>query len=74
MKNKTDEKGKYGVRVFKISDETLIIKQTIKKGEDQNAPYVIDGQKERHVKINDDSGIADAIRDGVLGKLTAGNK
>lgn len=74
MENQADGKGKYGVRVFKVSDDTLLIKQTIKKGSDQNAPYVIDGQKERHVKINDDSGIADAIRDGVLGKLEAGKK
>jgi hypothetical protein len=53
MANTIDESGKYGVRVFKISDETLLIKQTIKKGKSQNAPYVIDGQRERHVKINE---------------------
>ena len=74
MDNQSDVKGKFGVRVFKISDDTLLIKQTIKKGEDQNAPYVIDGQKERYVKINDDFGIADAIRDGVFGKLTTGKE
>ena len=53
MINGNDEKRKYGVRVFKISDEKLLIKQTIKKGKSQNSPYVIDGQKERHVKIDD---------------------
>jgi hypothetical protein len=74
MTNRIDESGKYGVRVFKISYETLLIKQTIKKGKSQNSPYVIDGQRERHVNINDDSGIADAIRDGILGKLPAGSK
>lgn len=73
MTNAIDEKGKYGVRVFKISDETLLIKQTIKKGKNQNDPYVIDGQKEKHVNIHDDSAIANAIRDGVFGKLTAGS-
>jgi len=36
--------------------------------------YVIDGQKERHVKVNDDSSIADAVRDGIAGKLTNGRK
>lgn len=65
---------KYGVRVFKVSEKTLLIKQTIKRGCNQNDPYVIDGQKERHVNINDDASIADAIRDGVSGKLTTGRK
>lgn len=69
-----NEKPKYGVRVFKVSEKTLLIKQTIKRGGTQNDPYVIDGHKERHVKINDDSAIADAVRDGVSGKLTTGRK
>lgn len=74
MTKDIDEKVKYGVRIFKISEETFLIKQTIKKGLSQNDPYVIDGQKERHVKISDDSAIADAVRDGVSGKLTTGRK
>ena len=70
----TDEKVKYGVRIFKVSDKRLLIKQTIKKGHNQNDPYVIDGQKERHVKISDDTAIADGVRDGVSGQLTTGRK
>ena len=74
MTNDICEKNKFGVRVFKVSEETLLIKQTIKRGSNPNDPYVIDGQKERHVKINDDSAIANAVRDGVSGKLTTGRK
>ena len=69
-----NEKPKYGVRVFKVSEKTFLVKQTVKKGRNQNDPYVIDGQKERHVKVNDDSSIADAVRDGIAGKLTNGRK
>jgi len=65
-----NEKNKYGVRVFKVSGETLLIKQTVKSGSNSNDPYIIDDHKERHVKINDDSAIAEAVRDGVYGKLT----
>ena len=65
---------RYGVRVFKVSEETLLIKQTIKRGNSPNDPYVIDGQKEWHVKIGNDSAIADAVRNGVSGKLTTGGK
>jgi hypothetical protein len=71
MKNPINKKKKFGVRIFKISKETILVKQTIKNGEKQNAPYIIDGQKERHVSLTDDSAIAEAVRDGVAGKLTA---
>ena len=72
MTNDKNANPKYGVRVFKISADRLLIKQTIKSGSGPNDRYVIDGQKERHVKVNDDSAIADAVRDGVSGKLTTG--
>ncbi len=62
---------KYGVRIFKVSESTLLIKQTIKSGSRPNDAYVIDGQKERHVNIDDDSAIASAVRDGIAGKLKA---
>jgi len=62
---------KYGVRIYKVSDNTLLVKQTIKSGRRQNETYVIDEQKERHVDIDDDEAIANAVRDGIAGKLKA---
>lgn len=69
MTDSKKNKPRYGVRVFKVSEDTLIIKQTIKSGSRPTDHYVIDGQKECHVSIDDDSAIADAIRNGVAGKL-----
>jgi len=74
MANEKNEEPKYGVRIFKISEDTLLIKQTIKRGNRPTDEYVIDGQKERHVEIGDDSAIADAVRDGVTGRLKAGKR
>lgn len=71
MADVNKDKPKYGVRIFKISEDTLLIKQTIKRGNDQNDAYVIDGQKEQHVNIHEDSKIVDAVRNGVAGKLMA---
>lgn len=71
---KNNDEPKYGVRVFKVSEATLLIKQTIKSGKGKTDEYVIDGQKERHVKIDDDSAIADAVRDGVAGRLKMGKQ
>ena len=65
---------KYGVRIFKMSERILLIKQTIKSGSRPNDEYVIDKHKERHVDITDDSAIADAIRDGIAGMLTTGKQ
>jgi hypothetical protein len=63
---------KYGARVTQLSDKVLLIKQTVKRGKGSNVCYVIDQQKELHVKINDDSAIAQGIRDAIKGALTAG--
>ena len=62
---------KYGVRIFKVSDSILLVKQTIKSGSRPNDAYVIDGHRERHVSINDDSAIANAVRDAITGELKA---
>jgi len=72
MAKSKNVKRKYGVRVFKMDKYTLLIKQTVKSGSGTTDEYIIDGQKERYVEINDDSGIADAVRDGVTGQLKAG--
>jgi hypothetical protein len=70
---KSDEP-KYGVRVYKLSEDTLLIKQTVKSGSRTNDAYVIDEQKELHVSIEDDAAIANAVRDGVAGRLKAGER
>lgn len=69
----TDSKNisKYGVRIYKVSDRMLLVKQTIKSGSRQNDAYVIDEQKECHVNIDDDVSIANAVRNGIAGKLKA---
>ena len=72
MADAKNEKPKYGVRISKLTENRLIVKQTIKRGSGQNDPFVIDGHKEKHVNINNDSEIADAVRNGVAGKLKAG--
>ena len=69
-----DKLEKYGARIFQISDSILLIKQTVKRSKDQSDRYVIDEQKECHVKINDDAEIGAAIRSAINGKLTAGKK
>jgi hypothetical protein len=71
MADAKNNKPKYGVRISKFSEGRLVIKQTKKRGSKQNDPYVIDEQKETMVNIDDDSAIADAVRNGVAGKLKA---
>jgi hypothetical protein len=57
---------KHGARVYLVG-ETILIKQTVLRG---NPPeYVVDEQRERHVRADDDAGIAAAIRDAVMGRL-----
>ena len=62
----------YGVRIYPLSPEYILIKQTVKKTGSKT--YVIDhnsdgSQKEKHIDINDDTGIADAVRHSLEGKL-----
>jgi len=57
---------KFGARVYRLRDK-LLVKQTILRGIPPD--YVIDGHKERHVHVDDDAAIAEAIREAVSGKL-----
>ena len=74
MTETPQESRKYGARVFKVLNDTLLIKQTVKRGRGQNDPYVIDEQNEKHVNLGDDAQIASAIRDAMEGKLAAGKQ
>ena len=68
----THDSASYGARVYKIDERTVLIKQTVKKGEEQNSPYVIDEHREAHVDIFDDTKIANAVRSALSGKLQKG--
>ena len=65
--------GKFGARVYLMDSGTVLVVQTVRRGKASNAPYVIDqkpvGGNERFVRLSDDKGIADAIRDSLSGKL-----
>ena len=62
----------YGVRIYKLNPDYILIKQTVKK---TGSPrYIVDTlpdgtQREKHIDINDDNSIADAIRHALNGKL-----
>lgn len=63
---------KYGVRIYPLDTEVILIKQTIKK--DGSPTYVVDtlpngDHREAHVSINSDTEIADAIRTALRGSL-----
>ncbi|MFT3786728.1 MAG: hypothetical protein QM770_11270 [Tepidisphaeraceae bacterium] len=60
---------RYGARVFPLIGGKALVKQTIKSGTAQNADYVIDEQRERHVDLSDDAAVAQAIRDALAGNL-----
>ena len=62
----------YGVRIYPLNPEYILIKQTVKKTGSKT--YVVDHnpdgtQKAKHISINDNKGIADAIRHALTGKL-----
>ena len=57
---------KYGARVYRVGSR-LLVKQTVLRGEPPE--YVVDDQRERHVAEDDDSAIAQALRDAINGKL-----
>jgi len=54
-----------------MDGKKILVYQTIKRGTAQNAPYVVFPKTQQGVfsNINDDKGIADAIRDALSGKL-----
>ncbi len=57
---------KFGARVYALSGK-LLIKQTVLRGTPPE--YVIDGDREKHVALEDDAAIASALRDAVSGVL-----
>ena len=66
----------YGVRIYKVDEDVILVKQTIKKPTHnaKSARYVVDmtsdgTHKEKHVDINDDRRIADAVRQALNGRL-----
>jgi hypothetical protein len=61
-----DSQPKHGARVYRIGSK-LLIKQTVLRG--VPAEYVIDEQRERHVRDDDDAAIGAAVRDAVNGRL-----
>jgi hypothetical protein len=60
----------YAARVYPPHKRSgrFIIKQTVKNS---SGNFVIDGQKEAFVSLDDDKAIAEAIRDALSGKLTS---
>jgi hypothetical protein len=69
------KQGKFGARVFLMDTEVVYVRQTVKKGAAENAPYVIDkkaegeGEGQKFVDITDDKSIANAIRAALNGRL-----
>jgi len=70
-----NKQGKFGARVFLMDTEVVYVRQTVKRGAAENAPYVIDkeavgeGEGQKFVNIADDKGIAGAIRAALNGRL-----
>jgi hypothetical protein len=69
------KQGKFGASVFLMDTEVVYVRQTVKKGAAENAPYVIDkkaegeGEGQKFVDITDDKSIANAIRAALNGRL-----
>ena len=57
---------KFGARVY-LMGERILVKQTLLRG--NPAEYVIDNHRERHIDVDDDTSLAQAIRDAVKGKM-----
>jgi hypothetical protein len=63
---------KYGVRIYPLDAQTILIKQTVRK---QGSPrYVIDTwqdgtHREAHIRQDYSEGIADAVRSALRGRL-----
>ncbi len=63
---------KYGVRIYPLDDQVILIKQTVKR--EGSGVYVVDTMKggehrEAHVPADDDAAIANAVRDALRGLL-----
>ena len=60
---------KFGARVYLMADGVALVKQTVKRGGQANAAYVIDGQKESHIDPGDDAALGRAVRAALEGRL-----
>ena len=62
---------KFGARIYAVSDSEVLIKQTIKQtvSRGKAAKYVIDEHREKFVPLNNDSDLAQAVREALLGNL-----
>ncbi|MBE2282843.1 MAG: hypothetical protein IAE77_05220 [Prosthecobacter sp.] len=58
---------KFGARIYAVSDSEVLIKQTVSRG--KAAKYVIDEHREKFVPLNNDSDLAQAVREALLGNL-----
>lgn len=69
----TREQGKFGARIFLMDTDVVYVLQTVKRGSQQNSPYVVDknhsGDGQRFVDSADDKAIADAVREALRGTL-----
>jgi hypothetical protein len=58
---------KHSAQVYPLAGRgTVVVKQLVKR---PHGRYVIDGQRERHVPLDDDRKLATAIRDAMAGRL-----
>ncbi len=64
---------RFGARISRMNDGTILVQQTIKSGPNQNDRYVIDdndGKRERFVSATeDDAAVGRAVCDAVAGQL-----
>lgn len=73
MTKSEKDRGRFGARVFLVDPEVLLIMQTIKKGSQQNSPYVVHHKRnaivQKFVSASNNAEIADAIRAALRGEL-----
>ena len=65
---------KFGARIYPhIADGKILVKQTKKSDSEdaKNDPYAVQKGAQRFVRVEDDAGIADAVRAAILGELGA---
>lgn len=68
---------KYGVRIYPLDAEVVLIKQTVKRA--GSARYVVDTLSdgthiETHIDKSDSAGIADAVLRALKGQLSSRSK
>jgi len=69
MDQELNKNGKHGARVYAQTDGVFLVKQTIKRGTDQNDPYVIDEHRECFVNPGNDEALGKAVREALEGNL-----